>query len=210
MCKGPWKGWELFVFLCGFLKQPIRVGTGLQSSHFLLRRFERLLDEIELSNGCVAELGAGLGRLTERILKRLGPETRLLCVEMEPMFALHLRRKFAHDPRVTVIQDRAENLPLHLERLRIGKLGTVISTVPLNSRKKEALLAAVRLSLKEGGRLVQMALTRRRGFERHFDYLGRRVILWNFPPEILHICEKRTRRAAAFGSGAQARTSAPV
>jgi phosphatidylserine decarboxylase len=184
---------ELCVFLCGFLKEPIKVGTGLQSSRFLARKLDRALASLNLSDGCVAELGAGLGRLTERIVRRLGPTTRLLCFEREPMFAEHLRRKFAQDLRVCVVQGSAEELPAHLSRLGVSHVSAIVSAVPLSGRRNDTVLQAIRSSLREGGRVVQMALVRRRYFEgESFDYVGRHVCLLNLPPEVLHVCEKRS------------------
>jgi phospholipid N-methyltransferase len=182
---------ELGIFLCGFLKEPIKVGTGLQSSRFLAKTFDRALDHLELDDGWVAELGAGVGRLTEKIVARLGRRTRLLCVELEPMFVDYLRRKFAEEDRVTVVRDRAENLPLHLQRLGIGPLQSVVSAVPLSGRRNDTVLKAIRSSLAEGGRMVQMATVRRRYLEReNFRHLARHVCFLNLPPEVLHVCEK--------------------
>lgn len=182
---------EMGIFFYGFLKQPIKVGTGFQSSKALTKAFDSMLDYLNLSDGCVVELGAGLGKLTEKIVARLGKSTRLICFESEPLFANHLRQKFAHDPRVIIVQDRAENLVSRLREFGIPKVSAVVSAVPLSARRNNELLRAVREALCENGRLIQMALVRRQYFEKEqFRYLGRRFVLWNLPPEILHACEK--------------------
>jgi len=182
---------EVAIFFCGFLKQPIKVGTGFQSSASLAREFERVLDYLNLSDGCVVELGAGLGRLTERIVGRLGPSTRLICFESEPMFAEYLKRKYLGDPRVTVVQDRAEKLGTWLRELGVDRVSAVVSAVPLSGRRNDEILRAVREALCPNGRMIQMALVRRRYFEEEqFKYLDRRFVLWNLPPEMLHVCEK--------------------
>jgi phospholipid N-methyltransferase len=186
---------ELAVFLCGFLKQPIKVGTGVQSSRFLVRQFDRALCSLNLNDGWVVELGAGLGRLTERIVARLGPSTRLLVVEREPMFAEWLRRKFAHEERVLVVEGAAEHLPRHLDAQGIGHVGAVVSAVPLGGRKNDEVVQAIHESLRANGRVIQVALVRRRVFEeQEFDYIGRRFVPLNIPPEMLHVCEKRPVR----------------
>jgi phospholipid N-methyltransferase len=185
---------EFGIFLRGFFKEPLRVSTGLQSSRFMAKTFERALHDVILSDGCVVELGAGCGRLTEKIVERLGTETRLLCFELEPLYAGYLRRKFGHDTRVTVIEDRAENLRRHLTSHGFASVPTIVSAVPLLSGRKDCgLLRTIHDGLSEGGRMIQMALLRRRDFEnKEFTYVRRHVCLLNLPPEVLHVCEKRT------------------
>ncbi len=186
---------EFMVFLCGFLKEPVKVSTGFQSSRFMAKNFERTLDYLTLTDGCVVELGPGTGVLTEKIVARLGGSTRLVCVELEQMYADHLRRKFAHDDRVSVVVDRAENLATQLERLGVDKVTSIVSAVPLSCRNNQSLVRTIRECLKDGGRMVQMGWVKRGYFERErFRYLGRVFTFLNFPPEMLHVCEKLASR----------------
>ncbi len=182
---------ELGIFLRGFIKEPLRVGT-LHSTVFMARTLDRALRGAELDDHCVVEIGAGCGRLTEKIIEKLGADTQLLCFETEPLYANYLRRKFGGDPRVSVIEDRGERLPVYLERYGLKSVPTIVSTVPMSARKKNTrLLRTIYDSLSEGGHLVQMALVRRRYFEREkFNYLRRHVCLLHVPPEILHVCQK--------------------
>jgi len=183
---------ELGVFFCGFLKEPIKVGTGLQSTRFLAKKLDSALDHLNLADGNVLELGSGTGRLTERIVRRLGARTRLVCVESEPLFVDHLKKKFGSDPRVAVVQGRAEDARGHLNDLGIVSVPSVVSAVPLSGRKNFSLLRTIRECLSDNGRLVQMALVGRRSFEKEdFQYLRRLFIFLNVPPEMLHVCEKR-------------------
>lgn len=183
---------ELGVFLCGFLKEPIKVGTGLQSTRFLARKLDRALDHLDLADGHVLELGSGTGRLTERIVRKLGPRTKLVCLESEALFVDYLKKKFAPDRRVTVIHGRAEHARTHLDRLGIDSVPSVVSGVPMGGRRNFTILRTIHECLADNGRLVQMALVGRRRFEReNFRYLRRLFILLNLPPELLHVCEKR-------------------
>lgn len=187
---------ELGVFLCGFLKEPIKVGTGMQSTRFLAKKLDRALDHLDLADGHVLELGSGTGRLTERIVERLGARTRLVCVESEPLFVNYLKKKFASDRRITVIEGRAEDARAHLDDLGIESVPSVVSGVPLSGRRNFCLLRTIRDCLSNNGRLVQMALVSRRRFEKeNFQYLRRLFILLNLPPEMLHVCEKRNGHA---------------
>jgi len=49
----------------------------------------------------VIEIGPGRGSLTERLLRRA---SRVVAVELDPYLVAHLRRKFAGDPRVEVVE----------------------------------------------------------------------------------------------------------
>jgi phospholipid N-methyltransferase len=178
---------ELGVFLCGFLKEPIKVGTGMQSTRFLAKKLDRALDHLELADGHVLELGSGTGRLTERIVRRLGARTRLVCLESEPLFVDYLKKKFAPDRRVMVIQGRAENARAHLDDLGIESVPSVVSGVPLSGRRNFCLLRTIRDCLSDNGRLVQMALVGRRRFEQEdFQYLRRLFIFRVFRGRLPH------------------------
>ena len=63
----------------------------------------------ELVRGRVAEVGAGIGTFSERILSR-GPEN-LLLVEPEAWCADRLDARFGHDPRVTVAREALPEAP---------------------------------------------------------------------------------------------------
>jgi 16S rRNA (adenine1518-N6/adenine1519-N6)-dimethyltransferase len=49
----------------------------------------------------VIEIGPGRGALTEKLLKRAN---RVVAVELDPFLADHLRRKFAGEPRLEVVE----------------------------------------------------------------------------------------------------------
>ena len=49
----------------------------------------------------VIEIGPGRGALTEKLLRRAA---RVVAVELDPFLADHLRRKFAAEPRLEVVQ----------------------------------------------------------------------------------------------------------
>lgn len=189
---------EFSIFLSGFFKEPLRVGTW-QSSAPMAKTLGRALRGAELDDHCVVEIGAGCGRLTDKIIEKLGADTQLLCFETEPLYAHYLRHKFTHDPRVRIIEDRGEMLPVYLERYGFKSVPTIVSTVPMSARKKNTrLLRTIYDSLSEGGRVIQMALVRRRYFEREkFNYLRRHICLLHVPPEILHVCEKPAASAQA-------------
>jgi 16S rRNA (adenine1518-N6/adenine1519-N6)-dimethyltransferase len=72
--------------------------------HFLIRG--SILERIAAAacpepEDLVIEIGPGRGALTEKLLKRAG---RVVAIELDPYLVSHLRRKFAAEPRLMIIQ----------------------------------------------------------------------------------------------------------
>ena len=72
--------------------------------HFLIKG--SLLERIAAAacptpQDLVIEIGPGRGALTERLLKRAA---RVVAVEVDPYLAVHLRARFAGEPRLEVVE----------------------------------------------------------------------------------------------------------
>jgi 16S rRNA (adenine1518-N6/adenine1519-N6)-dimethyltransferase len=63
----------------------------------------------------IVEIGAGRGALTEKLLRRAAS---VIAVELDPELAEHLRRKFAGEPRLQVVEADA----LELDLARFGRV----------------------------------------------------------------------------------------
>ena len=85
----------------------------------------------------IVELGAGTGVFTDEIVKRLNPNTTLIVLEINPLFCKLLQEKYDNLPNVIVIDERAENLGLLLEKMHILDIDYVISGLPLLCISKE-------------------------------------------------------------------------
>src|SRR3954454_712112 len=87
-------------FLRSFLDGPRRVGAVLPTSRYTVRA---TLDMALLAQArCVVELGAGTGPYTREIVRRLGPDARLLAFELDPALAERLAADVT-DPRGRVL-----------------------------------------------------------------------------------------------------------
>ena len=107
---------------------------------------------------------------------------------MDPQFVAQLKERFK-DPRVTIIQDMAQNLPKHLDEHGFKKADIIVSIVPLNLHPQaQGIFKTVQQCLKKGGRYVQVAFVPKRLFEEHFTYVKQEFTLLNFPPEKVHFC----------------------
>lgn len=101
--------------------------------------------------GEVAEVGAGIGTFSERLLAD-GRVTRLLLIEPEPPCAEILARTYASDPRVTVTRDTLPDSPAL--RDRAGKIDFLLCQNVLEHIEEELpALRAMAHALRPGGHL---------------------------------------------------------
>jgi phospholipid N-methyltransferase len=174
-------------FLRSFLDGPGRVGAILPTSQ---RTVQATLDMAPVAQArCVVELGAGTGPYTRELVRRLGPDARLLAFELDPALARQLSADVT-DPRVEVIADSAANLDAHLDGRRPE---VIVSAVPFTSLpgsvRREILDAAQRALADDGVMLVlQYSPFVLRELQRRFRSVRRRISPINVPPAMLFAC----------------------
>lgn len=119
-------GWA---FLQGFLRYPEQVASIVPSSRFLERR---LIDCAEICRArLVVELGPGTGGTTRAMLAAMGPEARLLSIEITPEFVSLLARH--PDPRLTVHLGSAANIQDILDEYGLERPDVVVSGIPFST-----------------------------------------------------------------------------
>lgn len=176
------------VFFHGFLRRPGAVRSVSQSSRHMVNRI--LHNAGALNGGLVLEFGAGLGRVTERLLEQMGPEGRLLSFETHPQYAQHLRDSL-RDPRLEVVEDAADRAPHHLKKRQLAKATHIVSTAPLRKETGAATAAAAADCLAPGGHYVQIGLWCGKDvFRPHFQYVKQELVVRNCPPEIIHVLRR--------------------
>jgi len=174
-------------FLRSFLDGPGRVGAVLPTSQ---RTVRATLDMAPIAQArCVVELGAGTGPYTREIVRRLGPDARLLAFELDPALARQLAAEVT-DPRVQIVADSAANLEAHLDGRRPE---VIVSELPFTSLpgtvRREILEVAQRVIADDGVMLVlQYSPFIRKELERRFRSVRRRLSLFNVPPAVLFAC----------------------
>ncbi|CAA9461499.1 MAG: Ribosomal RNA adenine dimethylase domain protein [uncultured Rubrobacteraceae bacterium] len=177
------------LFLASMISHPGRVGAVWPTSH---RAVRDLLDMEDLSRASiVVEFGTGTGVYTEEILRRLGPDGVFLAFEVDERLAQAVARRLP-DPRLTVINDSAENVELYLSG---RKADAVVSSLPfttLPAGLKEEILLAARDALRPGGSLLVLQYSKRilPDLERLFGRVRQRFSPLNVPPALLFACEK--------------------
>ncbi len=177
------------LFLGSMILHPRRVGAVWPTSR---RAVEDLLDMEDLSRASiVVEFGTGTGVYTEEILKRLGPDGSFLAFEVDGGLAQAVSTRLP-DPRLTVINDSAENVDRYLSG---RKADAVVSSLPfttLPGNLKQEILEAARDALRPGGSMLVLQYSKNTlpDLERLFGRIRRRFSPLNVPPAFLFACEK--------------------
>ncbi len=188
---------ELMVFLKGVAKNPAGVGAVAPSSPFLA---DRVVSSASLrEDHVIAELGAGTGSITKRILEE-APRARLLALEPDADLARMLRREV---PGVEVAERRAEDLPDVVREWGHLRVDRVISGLPWTlwpAWVQEPIVDAVAAAMAPQGRMVTFtylhsqvlpaSLRFRKILQRYFGVVRRTRIQWaNLPPAFVYVCD---------------------
>lgn len=192
--------YEYAKFLKVFLRAPSRTSAIVPSSRWLA---ERMIEGIRLDQAkVVVELGAGTGAFTRVIQKELHPAALFVAVEINPVFAHHLRRRFS---RVHVVNDSAERLEKHLQSLGASDADFVLSGLPwagFKGEEQQRILAAVLKILRPGGYLTTYAYNHvawlpggcrfRKLLRSSFAHVTTTRTEWrNLPPAFVYRCQKQ-------------------
>ena len=178
---------ERLRFLRAFVANPRQVGAVLPTSRWAVRD---MLDLADLPGaGLVVELGAGTGSQTGEVLRRLGPDARLVALEIDPALADVLEGRF-DDPRLQVVRGSAEQLADHLG----GRLAdVVVCALPFTSLEqglRRRILDQLPRALAPGGTavVIQYSPLVEGELRRRFGSVRRRVSPLNVPPAFLFVC----------------------
>ena len=177
---------DLVLFLRQLARNPVQTSAIVPSSGFLARA---MVAGLGPDSGRIVEFGPGTGVFTRAILKAGVRPDNLVLFEMNPDFAVHLRRKF---PGVTVHVAGAQDVTRHCAT----GVDTVISGLPLLSMPPEmrrAIVGAAFNVLRKGGAMVQFTYGQNPPLDqKSCEVLGLRheritKILFNLPPATVYV-----------------------
>jgi phosphatidylserine decarboxylase len=117
------------------------VGALLPTSHFAA---QAMASEIARHPGPkrVLEVGAGTGAITHEIVKYIGPDDALVCVELEPEFVGYLQRRFETEPEFERVRGRTQIKQMSVLDLPTdAKFDFIISSLPFNNCRPEFVRA---------------------------------------------------------------------
>ena len=178
---------KFFFFLKQFIRDFKHTGAIAPSSKTLTKN---MLKDIDFTKPVhIIELGPGTGCMTEEILSRMHPESKLTCIEINPEFCKNLQ-KIKTNKNFTVLQASANDFEKHFE---MGQADFVVSGLPLANFKKEEILGvfhAIKTVLKPDGSYIQFQYTKRldKLIKSHFSTVFKRFSLFNLPPAFVYSC----------------------
>lgn len=147
---------------------------------------------IDLKNAnTIVEFGPGDGCITKEIIRRMGPETRLIIFEMHEPFVEQFLQ--FNDDRIRVICDSAEKLDEYLAEEGIEKVDAIISSLPLTNfpkAVKERILDVSVASLKSDGLYMQYQYmtTAMKLLKSKFGKVRLGFVPRNIPPAFVYTC----------------------
>lgn len=170
-------------FFREFLRHPRQIGSVIPSSRFLETRLIKVAGVADAR--LVVELGPGTGGTTRAFLGVLGQASKLLAIDVDPLFVSMLEAD--PDPRLIAHSGGAEDIRDALSRHELSSPDVVISGIPFSTMPSSLgrrILAEVWASLSPGGCFVAYQ------FRGEVAELGREIMgepeveaeLLNIPP----------------------------
>ena len=190
---------EHLQFFQAFMREPASVGALSPSSRALA---VAMIEGFDLRHaGMVVELGAGTGAFTGLILERMGKDTKFFAIELDPIHARGLKRRFAG---LNVYNDSAERMTEYLALQQSQRADYIVSglpwaNIPLDAQ--ERILDAILGSLGSKGvfttfaylhaRWLPKARQFRQALERRFSRVETSPVVWrNLPPAFVYRCRE--------------------
>ncbi|HEY2083165.1 MAG TPA: methyltransferase domain-containing protein [Verrucomicrobiae bacterium] len=191
--------YEYAKFFKVFLRAPALTSAIVPSSPWLA---ERMVEDVQLAQAkVVVEIGPGTGAFTRVIQKEIPASAFFLAVEIDPMFASHLKRRF---PRAHVVNDSAARIGHHLREQGHESADCVLSGLPwagFDGAEQQRVLGAVVRALRPGGLMTTYAYNHtawlpggrrfRKLLESTFSDVSTTRTEWrNLPPAFVYRCRK--------------------
>lgn len=179
-------------FIQQFWKEKKMVGAMAPSSRFLA---EKMLENIDFQSAHVLiELGPGTGVFTDKILKKMRPDAKLLVFELNDNFYAALKKRIT-DSRVILIHDSAEKIEKYLTENNLVEADVVLSSLPLAnfpSELRDVILQVSHKTLKDSGVYIQFqySLQSKKHIQKVFPHISIKFTPFNFPPAFVYTCKK--------------------
>lgn len=172
------------LFLQGFFKHPVMVGSIIPSSGKLIRK---MLGPVDWDNCKVfVEYGPGVGTFCRAILDRLGPDAKYIAIDTNADFVAYLRRTIV-DPRFSAIHGSAADVNTIVADHGEEHADYVLSGLPFSTLPPgvgDAIAAATHQVLRTGGQFLvyQFNPNVRNFLTPHFPRIDHAMEWWNVPP----------------------------
>ena len=176
-------------FIKESLKSLKEVGTVFPSSKFVV---SKMIEPINFKKDIsILEFGSGTGVITKEILKKMTVRSKLICFETNKSFQKELKQKF--DGKITLINDSAENMKFHLNKLEITKVDYIISSIPLVTLQKKTtnnILLTSAETLGKNKKFVQLQYSKMmdKRLKKYFNQIDIKFTPKNYIPAFIYTC----------------------
>ena len=176
------------MFLQGFLKHPVMVGSIIPSSDRLIAK---MLGPVDWANcKLFVEYGPGVGTFCRPILERMAPDATLVAIDTNEDFVRYLRGTIA-DSRFSAVLGSAADVEQIVRDHGFEHADYVLSGLPFSTLPPgvgPAIAAATHRVLRPGGAfLVYQFSPKVRDFlDPHFGRIDHGMEWWNVPPAQLY------------------------
>ena len=176
---GPWG-----VFLEGFLKHPVMVGSIIPSSRFTITKMLAPVnwDECKL----FVEYGPGVGTFCRPVLERMRGDAQLIVIDTNPLYIDYLKRTIG-DSRFIAVNGSAADVEDIVRAHGHDHADYVLSGLPFSTLPDgvgPAIAAATHRVLRPGGAFLvyQFSAKARDFMARHFTRIDNGFELFNILP----------------------------
>lgn len=180
------------VFLAGFLKHPVMVGSVIPSSRRLIEHMLRPVDWDRCK--LFVEYGPGVGTFCQPVLDRLPRDGRLIVIDTNPDFVEYLGRRFA-DSRFSAVHGSAADVEAIVAAHGHEAADYVLSGLPFSTLPAgvgPAIAAATERVMAPGGQFLvyQFSPKVRADLAPHFMRIDHGFEPLNVPPAQLYWAHK--------------------
>jgi phospholipid N-methyltransferase len=176
------------MFLRGFFKHPVMVGSVVPSSQRLIRRMLGPVDWERTQT--FVEYGPGVGTFCLPVLRRLRPDARMIAIDTNPDFVRHLKHTI-DDSRFTAVRGSAADVGAILADHGETGADYILSGLPFSTLPAgvgDAIADATAEAIRPGGAfLVYQFSPKVRDFlDPRFARIDHAMEWWNVPPAQLY------------------------
>lgn len=176
---GPWG-----VFLEGFIKEPVMVGSIIPSSRFTIAKMLAPVKWQECK--LFVEYGPGVGTFCRPVLDRLPRDGQLIVIDTNPLFIDYLRATIT-DSRFVPVLGSAADVEAIVRAHGHDHADYVLSGLPFSTLPDgigPEIAAATHRVLRPGGAFLvyQFTAAAREFMAKHFTHIDEGYEFWNVLP----------------------------
>lgn len=176
---GPWG-----VFVKGFIKHPVMVGSIIPSTPQLI---EKMLAPVDWQNTKLfVEYGPGVGTFCRPILEKMRPDATLIAIELNEDFVDYLKRDIK-DSRFVAVHGSATDVASIIKAHGFDHADYVVSGLPFSTLPAgvgDIIARETTVILRPGGAfLIYQFRAKARDFVApFFKRIDKDMAWWNIPP----------------------------